>query len=314
MRTKEHSPLVKQMLASPTLNKQREYELAIRMRKGDKLARKLLIEGNVCYAVRFALCSTKYGVPLDELISEALTGMTRATEKYDPDRCNRFVTYAAHWMRAYMTMYTLRNWRLVNPTKGEKQAKMFFRLRKQMSLCLTQTGDFGTSIDIVSAYFKVDRDRAKRMLHTLTCVEASLDAPTGRSDEGGEQTLYDVLPSSEPSPEHTVTREREKADARAKVREMMALLTPRERKIIKLRYLCDPEDALSLDQIGKMFGVSRERIRQNQMILFAKLQRHLNGEPLEDECPPSRRKPRIKPLYPRARNRGRSASSMARVA
>lgn len=308
---KDLPPLVKKMLRAPVLSKEEEYELAMRMRAGDDLARQLVIEGNLCHAVRFAMSNQQFGLPIEELISEALGGMTKATERYEPERGNRFLTYAAHWMRSFMTIYILRNWRMVRP-KGQNQSKLFFRLRREMAQNMTETGDFETSLDIVSAYFGIKREQAKVMLQVLSCKESSLDAPIGSGED--DATLYDLISNNEPDPGQTLEANRERQDAKEKVRRMLEMVSPRERAILELRHLQEDEDAYSLDELGKMFGVSRERIRQIEVKLFAKLQRYLRGEPMRPMRPGVQQAPvpvPVKHTIPKIRRRGRARAKAA---
>jgi RNA polymerase sigma-32 factor len=119
--------------AFPQLSREEEMDLAKAWsERGDEEAADKLVRAHLRYVVAIALKYRRYGVPLSELIAEGNFGVVHALKKFQPDRGNRFVTYAAYWIRAYVLNYVIRSWSLVGAGSGALRSKMFFRLRRRL--------------------------------------------------------------------------------------------------------------------------------------------------------------------------------------
>ena len=148
---------------SPSLSREVEHELAVLVRaSGDPEAERKLVEANLRHVVAIAVGYRRYGLRLAELISEGNVGLMTALRKFDPDRGTRFVTYAAHWVRAYILDYVIRAWSIVGVGSGPLRSKVFFRLRREKAKISAMTSDpeevtaqlaekFGTTTDNISA-------------------------------------------------------------------------------------------------------------------------------------------------------------------
>src|SRR5260370_6657022 len=107
------------------LSREDEHDLACRVRDGnDQLAARALIEANLRYVVAIALSYRRYGIRVADLISEGNVGLMTALKKFDPDRGTRFVTYAAHWIRAFVLDHVIRGWSVVGVCAGPLRSKM----------------------------------------------------------------------------------------------------------------------------------------------------------------------------------------------
>ena len=116
----------------PKLTREDELELCKQWQNhADTKARDKLVRCHLRYVVAIALKYRRYGLPLSELIAEGNFGIVHALSKFEPDRGNRFVTYAAYWIRAYILNYIIRSWSLVGVGSGALRSKMFFKLRRE---------------------------------------------------------------------------------------------------------------------------------------------------------------------------------------
>src|SRR5579883_1899927 len=161
----------------PTLTREVEYELACRVRDHDdpEAARKL-IEANLRYVVAIALSYRRYGVRLADLISEGNVGLMTALKKYDPDRGTRFVTYAAHWIRAFVLDHVIRAWSIVGVGAGPLRSKVFFRLRREKAKILASTSDAVEANERLAERFGTTSDKIALLAHRLEARDVSLDA------------------------------------------------------------------------------------------------------------------------------------------
>jgi RNA polymerase sigma-32 factor len=250
-----------------------EYELACRVRDhDDRDAARQLIEANLRYVVAIALSYRRYGVRVADLISEGNVGLMTALKKFDPERGTRFVTYAAHWIRAYVLDYVIRAWSIVGVGAGPLRSKVFFRLRREKAKILASTPDAQVANERLAAAFGTSTEKITLLAQRLEARDVSLDA---KVFDDGSATVLDTLPSLLPSQEDDFLRKERSSEIEARVREAVQALDPRERFIVEVRMMADGPDELSLAEIGRRLGVSRERARQLEARAKQKLRRHL---------------------------------------
>src|SRR5690349_18618862 len=117
---------------APRLGREQELELALRWKQqGDRLAADTLARANLRHVVTIALKYRHYGVGVSELIAEGNFGVVHALGKFEPERGIRFVTYSAHWVRAYMLDHIIKTWSVVGGGTGALRSRLFFRLRRE---------------------------------------------------------------------------------------------------------------------------------------------------------------------------------------
>jgi len=273
------SHYIARVQAMQPLSREREYELACRVRDADdREAARELVEANLRYVVAIALSYRRYGVRLADLVSEGNVGLMIALKKFDPDRGTRFVTYAAHWIRAYVLDHVIRAWSIVGVGAGPLRSKVFFRLRREKAKILALTSDPVQANETLAARFGTTSDKIALLAHRLEARDVSLDA---KVFDDGAATVLDTLPSGGRSQEEEfLVHERSSAIA-ACVREAVEKLDPRERFIVEVRMMADGPDELSLAEIGRRLGVSRERARQLEARAKQKIKRHLEAYALE---------------------------------
>jgi RNA polymerase sigma-32 factor len=213
-----------------------------------------------------------YGLPLADLVSEGNIGLMKAVKKFEPQRGFRLATYAMWWIRAAITEYILRSWSLVKMGTVTGQKKLFFSLgRIKRNLNVLESGDLSAEdVARVAEALDVPERDVINMNRRLGARDVSLNGPRrADEEEGGE--LMDMLVDEAPSPEAQAAHREEASYRRGLLRQALAELPERERKIVAERQLS--EQPKTLEELGTHFGVSRERIRQLEARAMQKLRK-----------------------------------------
>ena len=256
----------------PRLSREDELEISTRWcRQGDEKAKDALVRAHLRYVVAIALKYRRYGLPLAELIAEGNFGVVHALSKFEPERGNRFVTYAAYWIRAYMLNYIIRSWSLVSAGSGALRSKMFFKLRRERVRITNLVGEGDRADEMLAERFNMPKPQITAMLRRLDGRDVSLDS---KVFDDALTTLVDTLQSPDDSQEDTFAGKQVRDQLSGAVRSALEALDPRERFIVEKRLMADSEDELSLAEIGRRLGVSRERARQ----LEARAKRKLKAQ------------------------------------
>jgi len=260
--------------AVPMLDKEEEHALALRWRdQQDPEAARRLVESHLRLAVKIARGFTGYGLPLEDLVSEALVGLMQAVRKFDPDREVRFSTYALWWIRAAVQEYVLKHWSQVKLGTTAAQKKLFFNLSKLKTKLGKNTGEDLLPEDVrgIAQALDVSESDVTSMHERLGARDLSLQTPV---TEDGDVDWQDQLTDAGAGPESMVA-DREEFDHRHTMlrRAMQDALTPRQREILTARRLS--EEPKTLEELASVYGVSRERVRQIENQAFAKVQRNM---------------------------------------
>ncbi len=262
------------------LERPRELELARRFKQdGDRAAGDELARSHLRYSLAVALKYRGYGVPVLELIAEGNVGIAVALTRFDPERGLRFVTYASYWIRAYVIDYILRFRSIVGGGLGALRSRMFFRLRRERARIMGSVGDREEAERQLAERMKVSPERLSSMLHRLDHPDLSFDSVEMDRAPG----LGDVLATAELQDELLADREQQ-SRTRATVQRAVAELDERERFIAEHRLMAAPEDELTLAEIGRRLGVSRERARQLEARLKRRLRERIAGLSGEPRC------------------------------
>lgn len=253
-------PLSRAARSAPLLDPVREKKLALAAKNGDTRARDRLIVAHLRLVIAAAQPYVGGGVSLEDLVSEGCLGLMEAAKRFDPDRGNRFSTYAVWWVRAHLRRYALANRRIV-PTPSTRAARKVLGSLQRARKELAQTHGHAPTREELA-------DRIGVKISDLAMVEQALggrDVALGPTEDGTAREL----PTPTESPEE-LTASAEICEQRAAwVSHAMECLTPRERVIVERRLLAD--ERCSLASLGEHFGVSRERVRQIQERARAKL-------------------------------------------
>lgn len=245
------------------LTPQEEIELAAKIKKGSAKAREHMIKANLRLVVKMAHEYDGLGLPLLDLISEGNIGLMSAVERFDPRKGAKLATYSSWWIRQSMRRA------LANQAKTIRlpvhMVDKIYHLRKA-ELRLQETfGREPTDAEVASELGLTTRQVSSMRVSSLR--PASLDAPLG---EDGSTHLGEIVADENAATPY------EKLEDRATVemlREMVGALDPREATVLRFRFGLDGGRERTLDEVGKEFGLTRERIRQLQNIALKKLRK-----------------------------------------
>jgi RNA polymerase sigma-32 factor len=243
-------------------------------RHGDVRARSALLAAQLRYVVVIALKYRRYRVSLDDLIAEGNLGAVHALSKFDSNRGLRFVTYASYWIRAYMLNHIIQSWSLVGGSSAMR-SKVFFKLRRERIRLVNLVGDGDQANVLLAQSMNLPLSKVVSMVRRLEARDVSLDAKV-RDDS--DATLLDLLESPVENPEQAVANDEEALKLREAVESAVRVLDERERYIVDHRLMADSEDELSLAEIGRRLGVSRERARQLETRTRGKIRAGLVAE------------------------------------
>jgi len=265
------SGYIERVRAIPLLDRETEHDIAVRARAGEDSARKALIEANLRFVVSVALQYRRYGIRLADLIAEGNLGLMVASNKFDPDRGTRFVTYAGYWIRALILDLVVRASSMVGGGSGPLRSKLYFRLRRERARAGNLTQDTSERNIMLAEKFNTTEERMEEMLRRLDARDVSLDQ-TVFTESG--VTLIETIESDGVHPEDQLMTTRTESREHARLAAALGKLDPRERFIVEQRYMQDEE--ASLADIGRTLGVSRERARQLEARAKQKLREGLH--------------------------------------
>jgi RNA polymerase primary sigma factor len=250
-----------------------EVDLAQRAAAGDQLARRKLIESNLRLVIAIARRYTSTGVPLIDLIQEGNLGLMRAAEKFDYRRGCHFGTYATWWIRQAVSRAAGEQSRLIHlPEHVATRLRKVRRIAAQLS----QENGLDPLPEQIAEACNID---VNEVIDLLGIIEqpVSLDAPV---DDEARYSLADTLEdSTAPAPAETASQHL----LGEELHKALALLTPRERSVITLRYGIGDGHSRTLLEVGKELGISRERVRQLEVVALMKLRSISNNAKLR-EC------------------------------
>ncbi len=261
----------------PLLSREAEAKLIHSWREEhDDSARQALVESHLRYVVAIALRYRRYGMLMSELIAEGNFGMVHALDKFDPERGTRFVTYAAYWIRAYILNHIIRGWSLVGVGSGALRSKMFFKLRRERVRITNLVGEGDQADEMLAEVLELPKAKVVSMVRRLEARDVSLDS---KVFDDSPTTLGDTLLSNDVSQEDRLGASQVGVHLHEALQSAMATLDKRERYIVEKRLMADAEDELSLAEIGRRLGVSRERARQLEARAKRKLKSRIGDLP-----------------------------------
>lgn len=260
---------LRQIRDFPLLSAEEERRLArLWVKDRDVDAAHKLVTSHLRLAAKIATAYRGYDLPLAELVSEANVGLMQAVERFDPERGFRLATYAMWWIRAAIQEYILHSWSLVRLGTTAQQKKLFFNLRRLKGrLQAYEDGDLpeGT-VQQIASELNVSAADVVMMNRRLAGHDRSLNVPLREeSDADWQDWLVDDVDDQEVR----LARAQESSVRRRWLSDALATLTPREQDIIVARRLSD--EPLTLEQLAARHGISRERVRQIEVSVFAKL-------------------------------------------
>jgi len=255
------------------LTREEEVELARRYKEEeDEEAGHRLVRANLRLVVKIAMGFYRlWSEKILDLIQEGNLGLVQALHKFDPYRGVKFSYYAAFWIRAYMLKFLMENWRLAKIGTTQDQRKLFFRLSKEREVLESQ--GFAAGPKLLAERLNVKEHEVIEMTERMASPEASLDAPRGGE---GRETYSEALPAPEEELDEKIFKEARKHAFREKLRQYRSGLADKKAFIFDERIM--KEDPLTLEEIGRRYDISRERVRQIESSILSDIKKEIRKE------------------------------------
>ncbi len=253
---------LQEIAKTPLLTIAEEVTLARRIRRGNKAARDHMIKANLRLVVKIAHDYENYGLPLLDLISEGNIGLIKAVGRFDPRKGGKLSTYAAWWIKQCMKRA------LANQSKTIRlPVHLIDKISKMRRAAMKLTEEFGRepTDEEVANELNISANKVAH-LKSVSVHPASLDAPIG--EEGTSSTFGEIVGDENAISPYENARE---GNLKSDLNRMIDSLETREAEILRLRFGLDGRDELTLDEVGKKFSVTRERVRQLQVQALKKI-------------------------------------------
>ncbi|MEO5589130.1 MAG: RNA polymerase sigma factor RpoD/SigA [Gemmatimonadaceae bacterium] len=255
----------------PLITREEEVTLAQRIRQSDQEALDKLVRSNLRFVVSVAKKYQNQGVSLSDLINEGNLGLIRAAHKFDETKGIKFISYAVWWIRQSILQALAEQSRIVRVPLN--RAGALHRIGKRAGALLQELGRQPTHREIAEGLDITEEEVAKTML--ISQVHLSLDAPM---TPGEDNRLLDYLPDTTNRTPDELTFEKALTEA---IEESLSGLKERESKILRLYFGLDGEDPMTLEDIGTLLGITRERVRQIKEKALLKLRHNSRRRALE---------------------------------
>ncbi|MBC8547037.1 RNA polymerase sigma factor RpoD [Clostridiaceae bacterium NSJ-31] len=256
----------------PLLTPEEEIDLATRMAEGDPAARKRLSEANLRLVVSIAKRYVGRGMQFLDLIQEGNLGLIKAVEKFDYTKGFKFSTYATWWIRQAITRAIADQARTIRIPVH--MVETINKVKKVSSQLLHKNGHEPTAEEIAE---ELDMPVEKvREIMRVAQEPVSLETPIGEEEDShlGDFIPDDDAPAPADAASHTLLKEQ--------LGDVLQTLTPREEKVLRLRFGLEDGRSRTLEEVGKEFNVTRERIRQIEAKALRKLRHPSRSKKLKD--------------------------------
>lgn len=265
--------LIDQFTQVPPLTKEEEHELAVRLRdRGDLGAADSLITDNLKNVVWIAMDYAGYGLPLEDTVQEGVTGLIIAVKKFDPHKGYRLMTYAIWWIKAMIHDYVLRFFSQVRLGTTRLQKRLFYGLNRIMAEEEIMDEHISKQSHALSLRLDADPRQIENIILRLTIRDQSLDSPIA---DGSNTSFLETLADTTLSPEDRIIESQRTSFVEKQIDAAMDNLTPRERYIMQHRIMT--ENPATLEDLGRQYAISKERVRQIENNSKVKLKKALTS-------------------------------------
>ena len=254
----------------PVLSREEEYELAVKYRdEGDLDAAKKLVSANLRFVVKVANEYKNYGVNMMDVIQEGNIGLMNAVKGFDPTKGYRLISYAVWWIRAYIQNYLMKSWSLVKVGTNQAQRKLFYKLRSAKN-SLDKDSEFISEEDYsrIAEELGVRNKDVIEMDQRMSKKDFSLDT---KVSENQDNTYISLLEDQKFNQEDLIAKSQLENSIKDNIGPILESLKEREKYIIENRILTDTP--MTLDEIGKKYNISRERVRQIENSALKKIKK-----------------------------------------
>ena len=257
---------------TPLLTPDEEQELARRVSEGDEDAIVRMADSNLRLVVSIAKHYRDRGLPLQDLIQEGNLGLLKAIEKFDYTRGYKFSTYATWWIRQAISRSIADNARTIRVPVH--MVETINRIRRESRQLQQELGREATETELAEAS-GLTVEKLREVLK-ITPDPVSLDTPVGEDEDSPLSSFITAGTQAEPE------KATEAALLKEQVRQLLGTLDERERRVLELRYGIGGDRARTLEEVGKEFGVTRERIRQIEAKALRKLRHPARSKIVSD--------------------------------
>jgi len=260
----------------PLLSPEEEHALAVKYRdEGDLDAAYKLVTANLRLVVKIAHEYHRAAFSLLDLVQEGNIGLMQAVKKFDPSRGVKLSSYAAWWIRAYIIRFIMDNWRMVKLGTTRAQRKLFFNLAREKQRLLAM----GVEVEpkLLAEHLDVTEDEVREMEGRMSADDLRLDAPLQGAEDTNATNLDHLADKS------AAVDDKLGEDQLAEIfKQKLAAFAENHVKGDKERYILEhrlmADEPKALQEIGDHFGISRERVRQIEVRLIAKMKEFMSGE------------------------------------
>lgn len=257
------STYLKEINRITLLTPEEEYELSVKAKNGDKKARELLINSNLRFVVNVAKKYQGQGLPIEDLIDEGNIGLMTALDKFDPEKGYHFISYAVWWIRQSIMKAICDKGRAVRLPLN--RTNELFQIQKAQKNILKASGE-EASLEEIAKETGLDEQLVKDLIN-ISRDMVSFDAPISSSDDAQDSLVGDFIQDDNYGPEEITIQKCLKED----INEALSTLSDKEKDIIILRFGLNNKAPMSLKEIGEVYNLTKERIRQIEKSALEKL-------------------------------------------
>ena len=265
---------LKEINRVPLLDHDEEYQLALRAQKGDEKARDRLINANLRFVVAVAKKFQGQGLPLEDLIDEGNIGLLIALDKFEPDKGYHFISYAVWWIRQSIMKAICEKSRAVRLPLN--RANELFQIQKAQKNLMHTSGSADVSIEEIAQEAGLEPELVNELL-SISRDTVSFDSPVTAGGESTTSKLGDFIEDEGFGPEELAMQKCLKED----INTVLSTLSDKEREIITLRFGLNNNAPMSLKEIGEIFNLTKERIRQIEKRALERLKQPSRARILE---------------------------------